>query len=304
MKPLYLPTDELVIFQINADNPAAQLSLAKVTLGKPAVIDETGGDAKHRNTKVTVTARKGKGFRGAEDTKYNRLDMTSMFRNTNVFLNVHEPTSTTDLLAELNRNYGLSLAPHDIVPANIAAGVNPPLADPEDPDPIPVDHVITMHADCPSFIGTLNVKIGPKPATGERLSLVITKTELDGLDYPDGASAVKGQAYVYSYGVDCSALQPYFETMVGTAVGAVIDPAELAKQINKVFFEAWVDSATEVDFNLRGAKLHYIGPTSSTSPTGTEWMPGVNQAFTDVMVVELGALCGNFQGMLWLHYNG
>ena len=160
-----------------------------------------------------------------------------------------------------------------------------------------------MHALCPSFIGALNVKIGPKPATGERLSLVITKTELDGLAYPDGSSETKGQAYVYSFGTDCSPILPYFESMAGTAAGTAIDAAKFVAELNKVFFDEWKVGDTAIDFNGKGAKLSYIGPTSTTTPQGTEYRPGVNQAFSDVMVVELSDLCNNLQGMLWLHYN-
>ena len=303
MKPLYLPTDQLVVHQINDDNPDAKISLDKVTLGAPAVVDLTGADGKKRNTKINVKARKGKGFRDAEDVKFNRLEMGALFRNTNVFLNVHEPKNSGELLAALNRGYGLNLQLTDIVPTDIAAGVNPVPEDPEADDPPPTDHVITMHALCPSFIGALNVKIGPKPATGERLSLVITKTELDGLAYPDGSSETKGQAYVYSFGTDCSPILPYFESMAGTAAGTAIDAAKFVAELNKVFFDEWKVGDTAIDFNGKGAKLSYIGPTSTTTPQGTEYRPGVNQAFSDVMVVELSDLCNNLQGMLWLHYN-
>lgn len=304
MKPLYLPTDQLVVHQINSDNPTAKISLDKVTLSAPIAGNYVGADTNARNTKINVKARKGKGFRDAQDVTFNRLDMSALFRNTNVFLDVNEPANSTDLLAALNRNYGLSLQETDIVPADIAPGTNPVPTDPEADDPLPTDHTITMAGTCPSFIGALLVKIGPKPATGERLSLVITKTELDGLAYPDGTSATKGQAYVYSFGTDCSPILPYFETMVGTAAGTAIDAARLATEVNKVFFDEWkADAGNTVDFNLAGAKLNYIGPTSTTTPTGTEYREGVNQQFTDVMIVELTDLCNNLQGMLWLHYN-
>lgn len=124
------------------------------------------------------------------------------------------------------------------------------------------------------------------------------------MNFLDGTSATKGQAYVYSFGTDCSPILPYFETMVGTAAGTAIDAARLATEVNKVFFDEWkADAGNTVDFNLAGAKLNYIGPTSTTTPTGTEYREGVNQQFTDVMIVELTDLCNNLQGMLWLHYN-
>ena len=122
MKPLYLPTDELVVHQINDDNPTAKISLEKVTLSKPKAVDKTGTDGKKRNTEFVVTARKGKGFRDSVPVTSNRLDMGAMFRNTNVFLDVHNPKSSTDLLAALNRGYGLALVEKDIVPAAIADG--------------------------------------------------------------------------------------------------------------------------------------------------------------------------------------
>ena len=115
MKPLYLPTDQLVIHQINDDNPNAKISLDKVTLSAPTAIDDTGADGKKRNSKINVKARKGKGFRDAQDVKYNRLQMAALFRNTNVFLDVNEPKNSGELLAALNRGYGLSLQLSDIV---------------------------------------------------------------------------------------------------------------------------------------------------------------------------------------------
>ena len=120
MKPLYLPTDQLVVHQINSDNPTAKISLDKVTLSAPIAGNYVGADTNTRNTKINVKARKGKGFRDAQDVTFNRLDMAALFRNTNVFLDVNEPANSTDLLAALNRNYGLSLQETDIVPTDIA----------------------------------------------------------------------------------------------------------------------------------------------------------------------------------------
>ena len=82
-----------------------------------------------------------------------------------------------------------------------------------------------------------------------------------------------------------------------------LDPVRLATELNKVFYEEWSDQATEGNFNTHGAKLVYAGGTYTATADGPVWYEGVNQAYNRVVIVELGNLCANFQGNLYLHYN-
>ena len=300
MKALFLPSDALALELVNSRNPGANLSLAKVIVDTPVPNDDPED---LNNSKMLIRARKGKGFRDSQEVTFDRLDIAGLFRGTNIFLDVKEPKSTLELLDALRSGYGVNLRPVDIVSHDIPAGVNPPLENPEDPDPTPVEHTLTIASDCYAYIGEATVLIGAKPASGERLSLVITNTKLDGLTYPDGESDTKGQAYIYSYGVDCTAVAAWFATLADVVAGTELDPVRLATELNKVFYEEWSDQATEGNFNTHGAKLVFAGPTYTATADGPVWYEGTNQAYNRVVIVELSNLCANFQGNLYLHYN-
>jgi len=307
MKPLNKTSDLLVLDFINEKNPDADLELSKVTLGTPAVND--GDDAADRNTKMTVTARKNSGFIGNQGVTYTRLEGEALFRNVTAYIDVNEPKSTTDLLATLNTQYGLKITEDDITPSTIPDGVNVKPSDPEAADPAPVDHDIVFKDDCYAFLGKIGVKIGAKPQVGERLSLVITKTQLDGLQYPDEKSETKGQAYIYSYGVDATAIAAFLKVQ---ADGTLADDSAFASELNKIVPELWVDDEAAKDYNVHGATVTYNGktvnqvpdPDSTTGGTKDEPVEGANTDYNSILKLELSdTLCSNFQGELFLHYN-
>lgn len=304
MIPLNKNSDLLVLDLINEANVDADLELSKVTLGTPATND--GEDAADRNTKLTVTARKNSGYVGAQDVTYGRLDGQPLFRNVTAYLDVKEPKSTTDLLATLNTQYGLSITEDDIDATVIPDGVNVAPTNPEDPDPAPVDHEIVFKSECLAFIGKIPVKIGAKPQVGERLSLVITNTQLDGLKYPSDASETKGQAYIYSYGVDCTPIAAFLKVQ---ATGTLADDSAFASELNKVVPEQWVASADAADYNIEGAEVTYNGATVNQVSDGNggtkdEPVEGANTDYNSILKLKLSdTLCSNFQGELFLHYN-
>lgn len=302
MKPLNKTSDKLVLDFINEKNPDAELELSKITLGTPTPITDEGAD---RNTSMTLTAKKNSGYIGTQDVTYNRLEGGALFRNVTAYLDVKLPKTTTDLLTTLNTQYGLKLTEDDIVPAAIPENTNPPLTNPNDPDPAPVDHVITFKEDCYAYLGSIPVKIGAKPQVGERLSLVVTQTKLDGLVYPDGPSAAKGQGYIYSYGVDCTAIAAFLKVQTkGVIAGDSAFPVEL----NKVVPELWVASDEPADYNLKGANVLYVGSTADDgTASGDEPkkpVEGANTAYNQVLLLQLDdTLCTNFQGVMYLHFN-
>ncbi|QVW28661.1 putative virion structural protein [Erwinia phage pEa_SNUABM_8] len=302
MKPLNKTSDLLVLDLINEKNPDADLELGKIKLGVPSPIADEGAD---RNTSMVLTARKNSGYIGDQTVTYDRLDGVSLFRNVTAYLDVKSPKKTEDLLATLNAQYGLKVTEDDIVSAPIADGTNPPLTDPDAPDPVPVDHTITFDAGCYAYLGTIPVKIGPKPQVGERLSLVVTQTKLDGLVYPDGPSDAKGQGYIYSYGVDCTAIADFLKVQ---AEGVIAEDSAFPVELNKVVPELWVDSDTAADYNLHGANVLYVGPTADDgTATGEEPkkpVEGANTAYNQVLKLQLSdTLCSNFQGIMFLHFN-
>lgn len=305
MKPLNKTADLLVLDLINEANVDANLDLSKVVLLPPVDNDEEDAI---RNSKLTVKARKNSGFIKTQDVTYDRLVGEALFRNVAAYLDVKLPTKSEDLLATLNKQYGLKIQPEDIVSAPIAADTNPPLDDPEADAPPAVQHTITFKDDCYAFKGAINVLIGERPQVGERLSLVITKTKLDGIAYPDGHSASKGQGYIYSYGTDCTAIQGFLSKL---AVGTALDDTATATELNKVFPEEWVAVEGTADYNLKGATVVYAGSTTETvqdpedsSSTIQQDVPGADMSYNSIVKLKLDdSNCANFQGELFLHYN-
>lgn len=303
MKPLNKTSDLLVVDFINEGNPGANLELSKIILGAPA--DNSGVDNDVRNTMMTIKARKNSGFVGDQGVTYNRLNGTALFLNVTAYLDVKEPGTSTDLLGTLNEQYGLKITADDIVATPIDAGTNAPVTSPEDPDPVPVDHFITFKETCPAYIGGISVKIGARPQVGERLSLVITNTQLDGLVYPDTPVEDKGQAYIYSYGIDCSAIAAFLDKQ---ATGVMSEDTAFAVELNKVVPELWVSDEGSKDYNLKGANVLYVGSTADDgTATGDEAkkpVEGANTAYNKVMLLKLDdAHCSNFTGIMFLHYN-
>lgn len=305
MKPLNKTSDLLVLDLINEDNPDANLKLEKVTLLPP--IDNPAENAL-LNSQLTVKARKNSGYILTQDVTYDRLVGGALFRNIAAYLDVKEPKSSVDLLNELNKQYGLMIKPEDIVDAPIPEGTNPVLDDPEAEAPPAVQHTITFAEDCYAYKGAINVLIGERPQVGERLSLVITKTELSGLQYPDGKDDAKGQAYIYSYGTDCTAIADFLKKL---AVGTPIDDTAMATELNKVFPEEWVAKEGSFDYNLNGAEVSYAGSTIETVPnpdkqgeTMDRPVAGANTEYNSIVKLFLSEdNCSNFKGELYLHYN-
>lgn len=301
MKPLNKTSDLLVLDWINAKNVDADLELTKIAFQDPVATPEGT-----KNTELLIKARKNSGYVGEQTVDYNRLEGVPLFRNVTAYLDVHTPATSADLLDTLNKQYGLKLTADDIVPADIPADTNPIVTDPDAPDPVPVDHTITFDPKCLAYTGTIPVKIGPRPQVGERLSLVITQTELDGLVYPDGTSTTKGQAYIYSYGVDCTAIADFLKIK---AVGIVADDGAFATELNKVVPELWVADEDAADYNLKGSSVVYVGPTVNKVDDGTGTMvdtpvEGANTEYNNVLTLKLDeSLCSNFTGTLFLHYN-
>ncbi|ANZ48171.1 virion structural protein [Erwinia phage vB_EamM_Asesino] len=297
MKPLNKTSDVLVLDFINEKNSGANLDLSKIILGTP--VENTGDDKADRNTAMDVKARKNSGYIGDQGVTYNRLDGEKLFLNVTAYIDVKTPKTTTDLLPKLNEQYGLKLTADDIVPAAIPDNTNPPVTNPEDPDPAPVDHEIVFKDDCYAFLGKIPVKIGAKPQVGERLSLVITQTQLDGLVYPDTPVEDKGQAYIYSYGVDCSAIGQFLDVQ---ATGVMANDTAFAVELNKVVPELWVAEDASKDYNLKGANVTYVGLTADDG-TGKP-VEGANTAYNKVMLLELDdTKCSNFTGTMFLHFN-
>lgn len=284
------PSDVLVIDLINETNTDASTNVSininssQVVFGKPSKVE--AGEGIDWNTQLRVTATRSSPYVGSVDLLYNRLNITKLFKNIAVNLDVKGATKTSDLLARLNARYGLSIDEKEVVENTVATR--------DDDHPV-VNHTIVIADTSLTFTGTLDVTIGEDADVGERLNLVITKPKLDGLHYPVDDTE-KGQAYIYSYGVDCNAIRTFLQTL---AAGVAVDDTALAKELNKVVPELWVaDSTQALDYNVNGAKVIYAGATSDPAAVDA------NTAYSQVVIISLDdTKCSNFAGELYLHFN-
>lgn len=284
------PSDVLVIDLINETNTDASTNVSininssQVVFGKPSKVE--AGEGIDWNTLLRVTATRSSPYVGSVDLQYNRLDITKLFKNIAVNLDVKGATKTSDLLARLNDRYGLSIDAKEVVENAVAT---------RDEDHPVVNHTIVISDTSLAYTGTLDVTIGEDADVGERLNLVITKPKLDGLHYPVDDTE-KGQAYIYSYGVDCNAIRTFLQTL---AAGVAVDDTALAKELNKVVPELWVaDSTQALDYNVNGAKVIYAGATNDPAAVDA------NTAYSQVVIISLDdTKCSNFAGDLYLHFN-
>lgn len=242
-------------------------------------------NVKDWNTELLVTATRSSPYVGSVTVEYDRLDLERLFRNIAVNLDVKGAKTTSDLLPRLNARYGLAIAKEEVVEEPV----------PERNDENPVVHFTIKIKDTSLvYIGELPVTIGEDADVGERLNLVITKTRLDGMHYPVDDTE-KGQAYIYTYGVDCNAIRTFLSTL---ATGGDIVDTALAKELNKVVPEIWVADDNLMDYNVRGSKIVFAGSTSAEEAVDS------NTSFNSVVIISLDdTKCSNFAGDLYLHYN-
>lgn len=299
----------LVLDLVNETNtdPDTKLSIdintTQVVFGKPAVVVPTEGEPaegevkKDWNTELLCTATRSSPYVGSVTLAYDRLDISKLFKNIAVNLDVKGAKTTLDLIDRLNARYGLAIDKKEVVSAPVA----------ELTEAAPVAHAtITIADDSLAYFGVLDVTVGEDADVGERLNLVVTKTRLDGLHYPvDGT--MKGQAYIYSYGVDCNSIRTFLSTL---ATGGAIEDTALAKELNKVVPELWHAGDDAADYNVRGATIKFAGSTRadpstpSTDPVELEVQANANTNFNTVVVFTLDdTKCTNFAGDLYLHYN-
>jgi len=299
----------LVLDLVNETNTDAQtqvsinINTSQVVFGKPVVVEPTVGEPaegevkKDWNTELLCTATRSSPYVGSVTLEYDRLDIGKLFKNIAVNLDVKGAKTTLDLVDRLNARYGLGIDKKEVVSAPVA----------ELTTAAPVAHAtIEIDATSLAYFGKLDVTVGEDADVGERLNLVVTKTRLDGLHYPVD-DTMKGQAYIYSYGVDCNSIRTFLATL---ATGGVIDDTALAKELNKVVPELWHAGNDAADYNVRGATIKYAGATRddpsnpSTDKTALEVFENANTNFNTVVVFTLDdTKCTNFAGDLYLHYN-
>ncbi|MGL5397345.1 MAG: hypothetical protein ACRDBQ_19010 [Shewanella sp.] len=252
---------------INAENRIEPpLTDKDVDIGLPEVVSVEG-----RDSCVVLTSK----MRGDEGSQvavcYHRRALSDYTDVDNVFGD-EDIRTTHDLLVPINERFNLNLIPEDFEDHPVSLG----------------NHTIIAKADSHEWRkGAVIEVIKAIPLVD-----VITKTDLSGLVYPDHQNTAIGQAYVYSYPIDCTAVNYFLKLL---AVDVDIDDNALSVVMNIVFHERWCAQDEPAPFNLRGAVVVFDGLTKD--------LIGANPEFENVVSLRLSDKCTNLQGILNLHFN-
>jgi hypothetical protein len=110
---------EILVDQINADNPTAALSTAMVSFGTPWQNFEA--DKATYNTAVMITPVLGQGFTGPVRYPYNRIDLASLVNDSNRSFDVESAVNLSDMIERINTALGIKLVSPTV--ANPSEGV-------------------------------------------------------------------------------------------------------------------------------------------------------------------------------------
>lgn len=267
-------TGDLVFDLIKDANPDSDFTTDQVRLTN--FTDNTNGDTL-RNTTGTLVAIPGMGREGEVTLTWNRPDMAQIFSDVDVYVSSTDKYKKSDLLAEINTNFGFQLATEDIYDEVLNLTT------------VPLVTTIKMRPTCPAFTGQLTVNIGdPKKA----IDTVIRNTDLDGLAYPTNQSVkIQGPLYLYAmdYSYDAANMQLF-------GYGDLIE-GDLLDILNRKSPDTWVNTPTAADWNMASATVAYNGVTTSAPVY-------VNTSYDRCVVIHLDdTLCTNVAGHLILHYN-
>lgn len=268
------PTYDLVFDLIKEANPESDFTKDQVRV--TAMVPNTNGDPL-RNTAGKLVAILGMGREGEVAITWNRPDIAEIFSEVDVYVSSNEKFKKSDLLAEINLNFGFQLAAEDIYDEVLNLSI------------VPMVTQIKIRPTCPAFTGTLLVNIGdPKKA----IDTVIRNTDLDGLAYPTNQSVkIQGPLYLYAQDFTYDA-----DNMQKFGFGDLIE-GELLTILNRKSPDKWVNTPSPADWNMAGATVYFNGPT-------TDAPVYVNENYNRCVVIHLdNTLCTNVAGHLILHYN-
>lgn len=269
-----LPTSTLVFNLIKDANPDMDFSEGQVRITN--LVANPVADPE-RNTQGALVAIPGMGREGTVTLTWNRPDIGEIFSDIAVYASPTDKLKKSDLLAEINSNFGFQIALEDIYDEVLNLST------------LPTTVSIRIRPTCPAFIGELPVTLGdPKKA----LDTVVRSTDLAGLNYPTNQSVkIQGPLYLYAY--------DYSYDVVGMQNFGYGDPIEgdLLATLNRKSPDQWVNIPTAIAWNMAGASVWYNGPTVGAPDY-------VNENYDRCVIIHLDAtLCTNVAGHLILHYN-
>lgn len=159
---------QILIDLVNAKTPNLALTPELVTFGLPTLNSEN-----NRNTKVTITAVKGSGYKNFKDLQYNRVDYAVIPGARSVEFPKGEALKLADMIPEINARYGINISANDFVDADL----------PVFADSVPnqkLDFVLTASAESLIYRGSVTFKLINEDLD---LAVIISDPVLDGLEY-------------------------------------------------------------------------------------------------------------------------
>lgn len=233
------------------------------------------------NTSLTITAKDQYSlYQGAVTVYYHRMDLKELLRQTPLMADVMSANTTMDVVAALNKKYGLILTQDDIQTRDLTA---------EEKD---LDNPINVTLDAmPNSWGWVgSVSVGMRRG-GYKLGDYIKDVTISAFDYPATYSS-KPFAAVYSYWRDYSAQYNRLIT-VQPGVGQ-IEAVRLA--LSAITGNAWVMTPNQ-RYSLAGATVKAVGETA-------DFPDDYNVQYDRFVRVSLDpVLCLGYIGDLYFHFN-
>lgn len=158
---------QIIIDLLNAKVPNLSLTPELVTFGLPTV-----NSTNERNTKVTITAVPGSGYKNFKDLEYNRVDYAVIPGARSIEFPKGDAVKVAELIPEINARFGLNISENDFVDADLPEFVGLPNEK--------LDFVLTANADSLVYRGSVTLKI---VAEDLDLAVLISDPVLDGLEY-------------------------------------------------------------------------------------------------------------------------
>lgn len=299
------PSKELVFDLIAESNPNLPFPVTKdnTTLGPPVAFVPSGG--RIQNTEIELFPRLPSGYIKKTKVKYRRINLGSLFKGTEIVLPAYTPVGIGgnpfqfhELLAQFNKDYGMSLTVDDVENPWFPAGT-----DNYYPGKRTVKTVVKAKPGSLGFIGEMVVRwVFIEQEVGE----VIVNRELDCREYPGGNDFDNNHKYVLnllSYGIDFTELADDYESGIfqqsplGTGSAAALAAQQRTLDYIALYSGVTLDKSTEnTEFGVKqSTSVKYQLPHPD--------VPHANPKFSAVVVVSYPQAGTWATGQLYLHYN-
>lgn len=241
------------------------------TLSQPAVyVDSTG----KTNTEITLTARSpASPYEGSVIMHYRRLDLATLTSYLPSPILGHNLATINDVIALMNKNYGLNFVTADLVPGNISLTNDVGVV------------TLTAQPNSLGWIGTVDLIFGRGSID---INTVITVKSIQGMVYPN-RDETKPFGEMETYWRDFTA----HAAVLDAQSPETFDLEAIRTVLAAVTGKAWVSQATG-RYSLMGATVTYCGLTTG--------FPRANTDRGFICVVQLGVGSLGLSGDLFLHY--